>query len=112
MKKASFTVKKWIVRMLVTVGGVLGFASCHHSGNNSDGGQGGSTGTSESPVIQGSSSASISPEEVSDVKPVECVYGPPEMFGRGEPADIDPVVDVYGPPIIEDPSEPVEVVPE
>ena len=112
MKKASFTVKKWIIRMLVTVGGVLGFASCQHAGNTSSNGQGSGASRGNSSVTHGSSSASISPGPKSEVEPIECVYGPPPGEVNGaEPVEIDPVVDVYGPPVIVDPQEPAEIPP-
>lgn len=106
MKKASFTVKKWIVRMLVTVGGVLGFASCHHSGDSRNEDSKGSS------TMMGSPSA-VSTRDVSEVEPAPCVYGPPPELENGEePVEIDPVVDVYGPPVIVDPQEPVEIATE
>ena len=69
MKKASFTVKKWIVRMLVTVGGVLGFASCHHSGDSRNEDSKGSS------TMLGSPSA-ISTRDVSEVEPAFMVHLP------------------------------------
>ena len=105
MKKTSFTVKKWLVRALVTVGGVLGFASCQHATTTDRSG--------ETTPNNGTSSASVSISELSEVSDVTCVYGPPPGFDSSiEPVEIDPGPEVYGPPVVVDPAEPVDIVPE
>ena len=106
MRKVSFTVKKWVVRALVAVGGALGFTSCQPATTTTDR-------SSESTANNGSSSASISISELSEVSDVTCVYGPPPGFDSvTEPVEIDPGPEVYGPPVVVDPTEPVEIDPE
>ena len=110
MRTVSFTVKKWLVRMLVTIGGMLGFASCQHSGGGTTGSQNSGSASvrgSSSSTILGSSSASVNVNEMSEVEPITCVYGPPpEVVNGVEPVEIEPEPDVYGPPVITEPSEP------
>lgn len=105
MKKTTFTVKKWLVRVLVTVGGALGFASCQPASTTDR--------SSQMTSNDGSSSASVSISEVGEVSDVTCVYGPPPGFDSSiEPVEIDPGPEVYGPPVITEPSEPAEIDPE
>lgn len=114
MKKASFTVKKWFVRMLVAVGGFLGFVSCQHSGGSTSSSQ--ASDASASASVPGSSSATVqgtSSASISEVEPIPLVYGPrPDIVNGMEPVEIEPEPDVYGPPVITEPSEPVDIVPE
>lgn len=112
MKKTSFTVRKCIVRMLVTVGGVLGFSSCQHGGGNASTNANGSQESNSSKVV-GSASESMDVSDVSEIEPVLVVYGPPRDDINGvEPVEIEPEPDVYGPPVVVDPVEPVDIVPE
>lgn len=93
MKKTAFSVKKWLVRAFVVLGGALGLVACHSSK------------TAETdPSTRPTQPVQPSTEPNRPPKPQPLVYGPPSVMRRDIVKDtILPVEDVYGPPVIVEP---------
>ena len=101
MKKTAFSVKKWLVRACVVIGGALGFTACH------------STKTAETDPSTRPTQPSTPPERPPYInEPQPLVYGPPPMLNRIERDTIEPIKDVYGPPVIVEPDPEVVIEPE
>lgn len=99
MRKVSFSVKKWLVRGFVLVGGALGFMACH------------STKTAETDPSSRPTQPSTLPDRPPYVKePQPLVYGPPPMRREIVRDTVEPINDVYGPPVIIEPEPRSEVI--
>ena len=85
MKKVSFNIKKWAVRLMVAIGAMLGLSACSSSGSSSS--------TSSVVHVYGPP-----PDVEKEIEQVEDVYGPPVEDIREE---IEPVEVVYGPAPVE-----------
>ena len=94
MKNTAFSVKKWLVRGFMVVGGALGLIACHSS----------------KPAEGDPNTLPERPPYINEPQPL--VYGPPPMLNRVELDTIEPVKDVYGPPVILEPDPEVVIEPE
>ncbi len=78
MKKRSFIIKKWSVRIFLAVAAIFGIASCGSQRN----------------------AVKDTPKEIIDENPREKVYGPPvnrgDLYRNQKEQEIQPLV--YGPP--------------
>ena len=100
MKKVSFSVKKWLARGFVVIGGALGLVACHSSKS-----------VETDPTTQPTQPARpVKPPYINEPQPL--VYGPPPMLNRNDPDTIEPIKDVYGPPVIVEPDPEVVIEPE
>lgn len=98
MKKTAFSVKKWLVRAFVVLGGALGFVACHSSK------------TAETDPSTRPTQPSTEPSRPPYInEPQPLVYGPPPMRREIVKDTILPLNDVYGPPVIVEPEPKGEV---
>ena len=98
MKKTAFSVKKWLVRAFVVLGGALSFMACH------------STKTAETdPSTKPTQPATTPGRPLHNGELQPLVYGPPPMRRDVVRDTIIPVNDVYGPPVIVEPDPKGEV---
>ena len=100
MKKTAFSVKKWMARAFVVVGGVLGFMACHSS----------KTAETDPNTKPTQPTQPVKPPYINEPQPL--VYGPPPMMRKIDPDTIEPIKDVYGPPVIVEPDPEVVIEPE
>ena len=102
MKKTAFSVKKWLARAFVVVGGALGFMACHSSKTAE-------TDPTTQPTQPTQPSPPVRPPFINEPQPL--VYGPPPMMRKTDPDTIEPIKDVYGPPVIVEPDPEVVIEP-
>ncbi len=99
MKKTVFSIKKWLVRGFVVVGGALGFMACHSSK------------TAETDPSTRPTQPTTEPNRPPYInEPQPLVYGPSPMRKEVVRDTILPIKDVYGPPVIIEPEPEVEVI--
>ena len=101
MKKTAFSVKKWLIRGFVVLGGALGFVACHSSKTAE-------TDPSTQPTQPTQPSTEPNrPPYIREPQPL--VYGPPPMRREIVKDTVEPLKDVYGPPVIVEPDPQGEV---